>query len=151
MTSVPASTAAPGLTRIGQIAVNAYDTDRAIAFYRDTLGMEIVESAPPRTDETGDDLYWVYLRRGGAHLMLNTAYDPDAVRPATPDPARVAAHDDTALFIRCPDVDGMYHHLRSKHVDVEPPKIAPYGMKQLLVKDPDGFTVCFQWPEPAAT
>ena len=45
----------------------------------------------------------------------------------------------------------MYHHLRSNNVDVEPPKVAPYGMKQLWVKDPDGFTVCFQWPEVAAT
>ena len=49
----------------------------------------------------------------------------DLTRTLPIDPARVAAHDDTALFIRCPDVDGMYHHLRSKDVDVEPPKVAP--------------------------
>jgi glyoxylase I family protein len=40
----------------------------------------------------------------------------------------------------------MYQHLRGKGVDVQPPTIAPYGMKQLGVKDPDGFTMCFQWP-----
>jgi glyoxylase I family protein len=29
---------------------------------------------------------------------------------------------------------------------VKPPKVAPYGMKQLYVKDPDGYVLCFQWP-----
>jgi hypothetical protein len=31
-------------------------------------------------------------------------------------------------------------------IPVSEPAIAPYGMKQLYVKDPDGFTVGFQWP-----
>jgi hypothetical protein len=31
-------------------------------------------------------------------------------------------------------------------VQAEPPKVAPYGMKQLYASDPDGFGVCFQWP-----
>jgi len=26
------------------------------------------------------------------------------------------------------------------------PKVAPYGMKQLYVRDPDGYNLCFQWP-----
>ncbi len=29
---------------------------------------------------------------------------------------------------------------------VEKPTIAPYGMKQLSVTDPDGYELCFQWP-----
>ena len=29
----------PALTRIGQIAINAYDVDRATAFYRDVLAL----------------------------------------------------------------------------------------------------------------
>jgi uncharacterized glyoxalase superfamily protein PhnB len=70
-----------------------------------------------------------------------------ADRPPSPDPARVAAHQDTALFIACADVDGMYTHLRANGCAVEAPKVAPYGMKQLYVTDPDGFNVCFQWPE----
>ena len=124
--------------------IQVFDMPTSLAFYRDTIGMELVQRAPGHA--TGDNFDWVWLRRDGADLMLNTAYDPDAERPAAPEPARVAAHDDTALFIGCPDVDGMYRHLRAKGAAVEPPTIAPYGMKQLYVKDPDGFTVCFQWP-----
>jgi glyoxylase I family protein len=29
---------------------------------------------------------------------------------------------------------------------VNEPKVAPYGMKQLYVRDPDGYGLCFQWP-----
>jgi hypothetical protein len=31
-------------------------------------------------------------------------------------------------------------------VPADPPKVAPYGMKQLYVTDPDGYILCFQWP-----
>jgi hypothetical protein len=30
-------------------------------------------------------------------------------------------------------------------VDVKEPVIAPYGMKQLYLTDPDGYALCFQW------
>lgn len=36
-----------GLTEIGQIAVPVSDIDRAIAFYRDVLGMRFLFKAPP--------------------------------------------------------------------------------------------------------
>lgn len=77
--------------------------------------------------------------------MLNTAYDPDSVRPPVPDPARVAAHDDTVLYIGCPDVDAAFRHLRAHGFDVRAPVVTHYGMKQLFLKDPDGFGLCFQW------
>jgi len=36
-----------GLVQIGQIAVSVSDIERAIAFYRDTLGMRFLFQAPP--------------------------------------------------------------------------------------------------------
>ena len=126
--------------------LQVFDMPASLAFYRDVLGFELVEAAPPADRVAADEFGWVLLRRDGAELMLNTAYDPDAVRPPAPDPARVAAHDDTALYIGCPDVDAAYEHLRARGVTLEAPTVAPYGMRQLYVKDPDGFTLCFQWP-----
>jgi methylmalonyl-CoA/ethylmalonyl-CoA epimerase len=38
---------APGLRRIGQIAVPVRDLDRAVAFYRDVLGLRLLFQAPP--------------------------------------------------------------------------------------------------------
>src|SRR5262249_33687976 len=66
-------------------------------------------------------------------------------RPPEPDARVVAAHDDTALFFACPDVDGAYAHLRAHGVVAPEPKVAPYGMKQLYVADPDGYNLGFQW------
>ena len=131
--------------------LQVFDMPTSLAFYRDILGFELVQAAPAAHEASADRFDWVWLRHGDAHLMLNTAYDPDAVRPPAPDPARVAAHDDTGLFISCPDVDAVYEHLRDKGLAVEAPRIAPYGMKQLYVKDPDGFVICFQWAAAAAT
>ena len=70
---------------------------------------------------------------------------PEGERPPIPDVARVRAHDDTGLFIGCPDVDAAYEYLKAQGVAKNPPNVAPYGMKQLYIKDPDGFGICFQW------
>jgi uncharacterized glyoxalase superfamily protein PhnB len=79
--------------------------------------------------------------------MLNTAYEAGE-RPAAPDPARVAGHADTTLFFGCPDVDAAYALLRERGVEVEPPVVRDYGMKQLSLSDPDGYGLCFHWPAP---
>jgi len=87
---------------------------------------------------------WVLLRLADAELMLNTAYERDQ-RPAKPDPARISAHEDVGLYFGCPDVDGAYSHLCSLGIEAKEPTVAPYGMKQLYLKDPDGYDLCFQW------
>jgi uncharacterized glyoxalase superfamily protein PhnB len=63
----------------------------------------------------------------------------------------VAAHNDTALFFGCEDLDGAYRHLRAHGLSVKEPAVAPYGMKQLYVTDPDGYGLCFQWPADQKT
>lgn len=120
--------------------LQVFDMPASVSFYRDVLGFEIVDSAPP-----GDEWDWVWLRLNDTDLMLNTAYESPH-RPSSPDSARVRAHADTVLFLGCPDVDEAYEHLRGHGLDVEAPTTAPYGMKQLSVTDPDGYELCFQWP-----
>lgn len=66
-------------------------------------------------------------------------------RPPLPNSRRVALHRDTALFFGAPDLDADYNHLRAKTIDVNEPKIAPYRTKQLFLRDPAGFGLCFQW------
>jgi glyoxylase I family protein len=126
--------------------LQVFDMPASLAFYRDVLGFDLVQADPAADQVEGDAFGWVWLRRDNAEVMLNSAYDPDVVRPPAPDPSRVAAHADTALFIGCPDVDAAYEHLQGHGLSVAAPVVAPYGMKQLYVKDPDGFTLCFQWP-----
>jgi hypothetical protein len=42
-------------------------------------------------------------------------------------------------------VDAAYEELRAKGVDVSKPHVASYGMKQISLRDPDGYGLCFQW------
>ena len=122
--------------------LQVFDMPTSVRFYRDILGFELVTNAAMRAP---DEFGWCLLRRSdGSELMLNTAYD-DGERPPESDPARVDAHGDTCIYFGCPDVDAAYRHLLEKGLTINAPKVAWYGMKQLYLKDPDGFGICFQW------
>ena len=43
--------------------IQVFDMPRSLAFYRDLLGFDIVQQAPP-----GDSCDWVWLRSGSAEL-----------------------------------------------------------------------------------
>jgi glyoxylase I family protein len=121
--------------------LEVFDMPTSIVFYRDVLGFQVVSTSRP-----GPDYCWALLSLNGVEIMLNTAYD-DGQRPAQPDPARIASHRETCIYFGCPDIDGAYAHLRARNIPANEPKIAYYGMKQLYVCDPDGYNLCFQWPE----
>jgi len=123
--------------------VQVFDMPKSIRFYRDLLGFAVAGKSDPKSDDP-DDVNWVMLELGPATVMLNTAYDPEEV-PEAPDAARWSGHQDTCVYFGCPDVDAAYAHLVAKGLDLAPPKVAWYGMKQLYLKDPDGFGICFQW------
>ncbi|MGB6876262.1 MAG: VOC family protein [Candidatus Acidiferrales bacterium] len=78
--------------------LQVFDMRTSIEFYRDVLGFEVVANSPPRPEVLFD---WALLRRDGIELMLNGAYE-EGQRPAVPEPARVAAHDDRALYLGVP-------------------------------------------------
>src|SRR6266404_1096898 len=121
--------------------LQVFDMPTSIAFYRDVLGFEVANTSKPH-EEYFD---WALLKLNGVELMLNTAYEDDA-RPTAPDPARIAAHDDTAIYFGCPNVDAAYSQLRARGVAANEPNAAPYGTKQLYVSDRDGYNLCFQCP-----
>jgi catechol 2,3-dioxygenase-like lactoylglutathione lyase family enzyme len=95
-----------------------FDMPASMAFYRDLLGFKVVQTSRP-----GPVFDWVWLRRNDVEIMLNTAYESDQ-RPASPDLARIAAYDDTCLYIGAPDVEAVYEHLRGKRIEVAKPKVA---------------------------
>lgn len=128
--------------RIGGFAtlLQVFDMPTSLAFYRDVLGFQVASDVPE--DDRCD---WVMLTLHGSELMLNTAYEAHE-RPPAPDPERMAAHRDVSLFFDCEDVDAAYAYLRDRNVVANAPTIADYGMKQLYLKDPDGYEICLQHP-----
>jgi glyoxylase I family protein len=137
-----------GLEFVGSCPLfQVFDMPASLAFYCDVLGFEIDSHSGEASRLP--DVGWVLLRRGRTEVMLNTAYEREH-RPAEADPARIAAHGDTALYFACEDLDGAYAYLRGKGVAAREPQAAWYGMKQMYLKDPDGYELCFQWPATQA-
>nr|MBA3272860.1 VOC family protein [Chthoniobacterales bacterium] len=68
----------------------------------------------------------------------------DYRRPPTPD--ETPGHDDVTLYFNCPDVDAAYEHVIANGVKIRAPEVMHYGMKQMTIRDPDGFDLCFQQP-----
>ena len=70
--SVPSpATAEARLRRIGQIAIVVQDLDRAVRFYRDTLGLPFLFQAPPGL---------AFFDCGGVRLMLTLPEGPEGSR-----------------------------------------------------------------------
>ena len=120
-----------------------FDMIEAVGFYRDVLGFEVVAASPEVETPEGRFSHWVSLRRDGAELMLNTAYD-SGERPPARDEVHWAGHADTALYLACADVDAAYAHVVAKGLAAPPPIMTPYGLKTFEVTDPDGYTLVFQ-------
>jgi predicted enzyme related to lactoylglutathione lyase len=91
------------LGRIGQIAVNAHDLPRAVAFYRDTLGMRLLFEVPQMA----------FFDCAGVRLMLGL---PSA--PAFDHPASI-------IYYRVDDIQVAHRTLVERGVTfTEPPHIA---------------------------
>ena len=127
---------------IGSFAtlLQVFDMPTSLAFYRDVLGFDVASEVPP-----DDQCDWVMLKKHESELMLNTAYEAHE-RPPRPDPQRIASHKDVTLYFDCDDADAAYAYLKERGVSAKLPKVAPYGMKQVYLKDPDGYEICLQHP-----
>ena len=69
-----ASDANFGLSTIEQIAITVHDFDRAVAFYRDSLGMKFLFSAPPNL---------AFFDCDGIRLMLSPPPKPEFDHPSS--------------------------------------------------------------------
>jgi methylmalonyl-CoA/ethylmalonyl-CoA epimerase len=100
-----ATTAGPGIARIGQIAINAHDVERAATFYQDTLGLKLLFKAGPGL---------AFFDCGGVRLMLT--------RPEKPE----FDHPSSILYFSVPDIQAAHATMKTSGVkfDDEPHLIA---------------------------
>jgi catechol 2,3-dioxygenase-like lactoylglutathione lyase family enzyme len=110
------------------------DLDRSIAFYRDQLGFSLGGTA-----EADGKIFWCRLQRGGASLMLEQAEE------ALPPGERGRG---VHFYFVCEDAEAMYRELSERGLEIGPPSVAYYGMKQIFVPEPDGYSICFESPVP---
>ena len=127
-----------------------HDVPASLAFYRGLLGFEVIASSAPFTTAP-DDFGWCMLRLGGTTLMLNNMFENN-VRPSdSHDAAREKAHADTTLYCEALDLPAVEAHLQAKSISFEGPTTTWYGARQITLRDPDGYILCFQVAASAGT
>ena len=106
----------PTLNQIGQIFVNVKDLDRAIAFYRDTLGMTFLFTAPPNM---------AFFDCGGIRIMLGTADRPELDHPAS------------IIYYKVDDIERVYEIFKARGVEfiIKPHLVAPMPTYDLWLAD----------------
>src|SRR5690348_3492359 len=107
-----------GIQNIGQISIIVHDLPRAIAFYRDTLGLPLLFTAPNLA----------FFDCGGVRLMLS--------RPETPE----LDHPSSILYFKVPDIHQAHTALVERDVRIEDPphliaKMGTYDLWMSFFRD----------------
>ena len=110
-----------GLSRIGQIAINVHDIQKAVAFYRDTLGMKFLFDAGNLA----------FFDCGGIRLMLDVAEKPEFDHPGS------------IIYYRVDDIGKAVGTLESRgvHFETKPHLVArmpTFELWMAFFRDPDG-------------
>jgi methylmalonyl-CoA/ethylmalonyl-CoA epimerase len=114
-----------GVTRIGQIAMTVGDLPRAVAFYRDVLGLKFLFEAPPAM---------AFFDCGGVRLMMSLP------EQAGTDPGRQYA---SIIYYAVDEIQQAAQALEARGVHFEqPPHIVarlPHAdLWMAFLRDPDG-------------
>jgi methylmalonyl-CoA/ethylmalonyl-CoA epimerase len=113
------------LRQIGQIAINAKDTERATAFYRDVLGLKLLFQAGPNLS---------FFDCGGVRLMITV-----------PEEAEFD-HLSSVLYYKVDDIRVAYEEIKSRGAEFrdEPHLVAKMPDHELwmtFLKDTEGNTL----------
>ena len=108
-----------GLTRIGQIAVTVGNLDRAVVFYRDTLGMPLLFQVPNMA----------FFDCGGIRLMLGLAEKPGEIFSSV-------------IYYKVDQIQQAYQVLSSRGVEFEAKphliaKMPDHDLWMAFFRDPD--------------
>ena len=112
------------MSRLALVAVLVTDSDPAIAFFVDGLGLELVEDTPSLTSD-GRPKRWVVVRPPGAETGIVLAR-ADGDDQAAAVGRQVAGR--VGFFLRVDDFDASYERMWSRGVEfVSAPRTEPYG------------------------
>ena len=104
------------LSEIGQISVNVHDFDRAVAFYKDTLGTKHLFTVAGRM---------AFFDCGSVRLMLAIPERPDLDHPSS------------ILYFKVPDIEQAHEGLVSRkvHFETKPMLVASMATHDLWLAE----------------
>ncbi|MBI2797144.1 MAG: VOC family protein [Gemmatimonadetes bacterium] len=127
----PSPTPATIPRAIGQVAVNTHDLPRAVAFYRDVLGLPFLFEFPGLA----------FFMCGTVRLMLSPPESPDYDHPGS------------VLYLQVDDIDGAFARMRGAGAafDGEPHVVhraESYHLWMAFLHDPDGNPLALMQEKP---
>ncbi|MEW2287149.1 VOC family protein [Streptomyces sp. NPDC047841] len=129
--------------KLAQCFLAVDDHDKAIAFYRDVLGLEI------RNDVGFEGMRWVTL---GSPLQpdVEIVLEPPDASPDASPADKQALNELLAkgllrgVIFTTPDCDALYARVRESGADVlQEPMDQPYGVRDCAFRDPAGNQLRF--------
>jgi uncharacterized glyoxalase superfamily protein PhnB len=108
----------------------------AAEYYRDVLGfgLDPADVFQPSSEEPGG--VYAIVKRPGAWIHFQIRR-----KPALP---RVRAKIELDAYVYVDDVDGLYADLQRRGaVVLQPPVVLPYGLREMVVEDLNGYRVAF--------
>jgi len=126
-----------GVTRIGQIAFTVADVPRAVAFYRDVLGLRFLFEAPPNL---------AFFDCGGTRLMLT---------PPEREGAHAGQEFNSILYYTVADIQAAAGALTGRGVQFEQPthivaRLDKADLWMAFFKDADGHMLAIMSEVPRA-
>ena len=117
---------------------------RTAEYYRDVLGFDLdpVNGVfQPTADEPGG--VYAIVKRGGSWIHLQIRRGPPAER------VRGAFERDVYVYVT--GLDRLHEELQARGANlVHPPRIAPYGLREMEVEDLNGYRLTFaEFCDPA--
>lgn len=119
------------------------DVAQAMAWYRDTLGFEVVATVP---DEQAP--VWAMLRAGAVTLMLESR---GSIEAGFPQFRGQAPGVTGSLYMDVEDADALYAVIASKARIVKEPHLTFYGAREFYIEDPNGYVLGFASQQPETT
>ena len=120
------------------------DADASLAFYRDTLGFEVLGDVGYRR------MRWITVgpaEQPGTSIVLH----PPAVDPGITDDERrtivemMAKGSYAAILLATKNLDGTFERLQASDAEiVQEPTEQPYGVRDCAVRDPAGNLIRIQ-------
>ena len=119
-------------SELHHIAILCSDKERALRFYRDALGFEVVRAV--ERPERGDEIVWLY----GYGVTLEVFIAPNRPERVSEPEAYGLRH----LALRVSDIEATVAHLAACGFTPEPIRRDSFdGKKMTFVKDADGLPV----------
>ena len=118
--------------RVAQVYLMVEDVERAVAFYRDALGLELAR----RGERSAE------FETGACTLKVEREFDEATLAGFGLEPPAEPRGEGVIVVLEVTDVDSVHEQAAAAGVEVlAGPRDVDWGRRLFLVRDPDGYVL----------